>query len=86
MPATRGMKNGIGGSRRDARHRDLGETFDVRGVQQGIGLVDEVNLDGAYIRIHRHGVFREIGIQEAAEAVRPRNQRPPMRGYRIFQR
>src|SRR6185369_15684323 len=64
-----GVIHRVGNRGRHADAGNLAEALGTDGVEPRIRLVDEVDLEAADVGVHRHLVFGNVGIEEAAEAI-----------------
>src|SRR6185295_13790439 len=48
---------------------NLAKALGADGVEPRVGLVDEIHLEAADIGVHRHLVFGDVVVEEAAKAI-----------------
>src|SRR3981081_4716196 len=64
-----GVKDRVGDGRGGAHDADLADALDAERIDQRVLLLDEDHVDVVNIRIHRHMIFGETVIHDAAELV-----------------
>src|SRR6516225_5011732 len=59
----------VGNRRRDTDNADLAQAFDPERIDRLIRLVDKDYLDIVHVGVHRHMIFGDVGIHDAAKPV-----------------